>query len=473
MDKNINQINKEIRSGRMLEENIPKIFNQLSDHYTTYAGVRLAMHYFAFYEAYCDDENTRSKDALELTIRLNNIIKDNILESKSGVNREEALSAVDTLRKEIMKRMDALTAYTDIFQTYEYVLNRLEYRFKEEVTSFNEEEFAKEILRYIFNSEDNLIINEKIKEIIGQLPIRITKQKYFELLKGSIQAYLGADLSSLDSYLYMLKTSAMLYHEEGMEKLYPGLWEKKELLAQLDYKDFTKESYDKALSSLQAATITLEIETTVYFSLQEIINEVYALLLCSPYAGMVPSEADNAKETARNILQEINHYFILNEKKELSMDQMEKFTDIEGVQEELSYEISTMEDALYEVNTTHRPLAQSLMLESLLHVLLRTKDLLSSSLFIDLESEKAESVVVDEERAEKEVKLLEEELSDLFHKHDKVISRAVMANTLNKMPVFFIDHKEVMDYVLYSLERCSDIYEKAACFEIINEIMTD
>ena len=61
----------------------------------------------------------------------------------------------------------------------------------------------------------------------------------------------------------------------------------------------------------------------------------------------------------------------------------------------------------------------------------------------------------------------------MFSIQDRVISRAIMANTMNKMPVFFKDHKEVMDYVCYSMERCSDIHEKAACVEIISALMSE
>jgi hypothetical protein len=116
---------------------------------------------------------------------------------------------------------------------------------------------------------------------------------------------------------------------------------------------------------------------------------------------------------------------------------------------------------------------ESLMSGKLMQVLLRTQKLLSNSLFVDLSDTGAEEETVDEERVEKEAKALEEELTVLFTSSDRMISRAVMANTINKMPVFFADHKEVMDYVLYSLQRCSDNYEKAACFEIINEIMAE
>lgn len=471
MNKNIKQISNEIRGGKLLDENLPKLFNLLADRYNTFAGVKLAMHYFSFYESYADNEDTWNKDSLEIIDRVNHILHDNILISNSGMDREAAIREVDAVRKGIMQRMNALTAYTDIFQIYEYVLNRVEYRFYEEVTPFDDEEFAREILRFIFDTEDNMIINEKIKDIIGQLPIRLTKQKYYELLKGSIQAYLGADVSSLESYLYMLKTSAMLYQEDGMESLYPALWEKKTILSQMNYKDMTKEAYEKALSIIQAATLTLEIESTIYYSLQEIINEVYAMLLCSPYAGMV-SDNDVVEDATSSVISQINEYFINHEKIDLPEELMEKFNHMEGIQEELSFDIATLEDALYEVNINHKSLAESLMLNQVLNILLRSKDLLSNSLFIDLDMVAMNEEVVDEEKVEQEVKALEEALMALFNTHDRMIGRAVMANTINKMPVFFINHKEVMDYVLYSLERCSDIYEKAACFEIINDIMT-
>jgi len=131
-----------------------------------------------------------------------------------------------------------------------------------------------------------------------------------------------------------------------------------------------------------------------------------------------------------------------------------------------------MEDALFEVDYNHKALAQSLMLDQILQVLKHSGKLLSNSLFIDLEGEK-EEVTVEEEMVEKEAKLLEDELSILFAEHDRVISRAVIANTINKMPVFFKNHTEVMEYIHYSLERCSDSYEKAACVEIINAIMSE
>lgn len=472
MDKAIKSISRDIRRGIGLDENIPQLFNHLANNYHNNGAVRLAMHYFAFYEAYCDDEGAWSSGAREDMSGLNRIIKEALLNKASGAKREKAIKEIDTIRQSITKRMDALTAYTDIFQSYEYVLNRLEYRFRDEMASVDEEEFAKEILRYIFDTEDSFIINEKIKEIVGQLPIRMTKQKYFELLGESLHAYLGAEQSSFQMYLYMLRTSAMLYHDEAMEALYPELKERKEVLDQIGYKDISKENYDKAEGLLRAVSLLLEIETNVYYSMIELVNEIYALLLCQPYAGMVASKYDEASDLAFRIIKRINTLFLKDQKIELPEEVINDFTGLEGVLEELTYETEVMEDALYEVKLNHKVLTTGLMLDTLLTVLLRAKNLLSNSLFMELGEEK-EQEVVDETLIEKEASALQEELKALFEAHDRMIGRAVIANTINKMPVFFNNHTEVMDYVRYSLLRCSDPFEKAACIEIITSLMSN
>jgi hypothetical protein len=173
------------------------------------------------------------------------------------------------------------------------------------------------------------------------------------------------------------------------------------------------------------------------------------------------------------MIKEINETFLADTDQELSQELTGKLSELEGVQEDRMDVVSVMEDALYEVNRQHKALAESLMLDKVMQVLLRTQKLLSSSIFINLEDTSTEEKAVDELKIEEEAKMLEEELTVLFADADRLVVRAVIANTLNKMPVFFADHKEVMDYVLYSLKRCSDLYEKTACYEIINAIMSE
>ena len=471
MDKKIKNLRNDIMNGINLEESIPPFLNHLTSMYHTYAGVRLAMHYYAFYEAYCDDEKFYSENVKIMIAEINQFIQNKLLHSK-GNSMEEIILTVDSLRNNIMKRMQILANYTDIFQNYEYILNRTEYQFNDEIFAVDDEEFAREVLRYIFDSEDNLIINEKMKEMVGQLPIRITKQKYFDIINQSLTTYLGSNQASLNSYLYMIRTSAMLYYTEGMEENYPELWKNKTYLSELKYKDITKSEFDKASMVLNNVIEKLEIETSVYYSLQEIVNEVYAILLCSPYAGVAVSDMEEQQKVAFDIIEDINQLFIKMKKQIPPVEIINRFTEIEGVQEDLTYDLTSFEEVIFKIDSNHRNLIESFMVDKHFNSLRRSSDLLSNSLFIEFDKDNSDPIV-DEAMLTMEKERLMTDLTELFASHDRVIGRAVMANTLNKIPVFFRDHKEVMDYVRYALERCTDLKEKMACVNIITQIMSE
>ncbi len=475
MNNKIRQISMDLQKGKNPEENIPQLFNYMANHYQGMAKLRLAMHYYTFYESYYDDENSWSKEALQYTKQLNEMIHDHFTKEKSGVELEKAISKLDAMRKDIMNHMEVLTAYADMFQIYEYVLNRMEYRFKQEAEFVDEAEICNEISRYIFDTSDSFIVNERIKDIVGQLPVRITKQRYFDLVQDSFKPYLGGEISSLESYLYMLRSAAVLADRSKLESLYPELWEKKEQLAKVDYQNITHDVYEKAMNTFRSAVFVIEIESSVYFSLQEVVNDVYALLLCSPYSGMVAFEsekAEQAQNAAQSIVSFINKTFLSGDKVEIFDELLDQFSDLEGIQEELGVEIDMLESAFFEVAQNKQSLIESLMLEANYQVLKRSQSLLSNSLFVDFDLEENKGAV-DESRLAEEANKLTAELKELFDGQNRILTRAIMANTLNKLPVFFQDQKEVMDYVRYSLERCSDIYEKIACTEIIRDIMSE
>lgn len=97
----------------------------------------------------------------------------------------DAVDRIDALRNRIIAKMEILTAYTDIFQIYEYVLNRVEYRFSE--SEFGDEyyndRFEKDIYRYITGDKDNTVINMKLSQIVGQVPMRLSKNKFYDMLR--------------------------------------------------------------------------------------------------------------------------------------------------------------------------------------------------------------------------------------------------------------------------------------------------
>lgn len=470
MDKETKNLYQNILKNKQLEESLPGFLGSLADKYHTQAAVRLALHYYSFYESYCDEGEHWNEAIGKLLDQLNQVIGKNIVSSQSGLEHEEAIRTVDKLRSEIIRRMKLLTSYLDVCSIREYILNRIEYRFKETDSLEEDEEFAREILQFIFDSQDNVVINDRIKEVIGQLPIRMTKLKFFDLIRGSIREYIGASQDTLESYLYILRSSALLEVKKEPDPIYPGLQELKKTLFGQDYKNITAEEYEKADQELKEAAAFLEAEIDIYYILQEIVNEVYTLLLCEPYAGMSVSTHEQAGKAALEVVRELNSLFGNGLKQEPPADLLKHFEALEGIQEEMSYDLTVLEEALYQVDLSHRKLAESIMVDKLLNILLLSMDLLSNSLFIDF-YEIRSKLIISEVKAGEEAELLIGELTKLLGNCDRMVSRAIMANVLNKVPVFFGSHKEVMDYVLNSLEQCTDLAEKAACFEIIRDMM--
>ena len=132
------------------------------------------------------------------------------------------------LRDEITDKMDVLTAYTDRMICYEYVLNRMELKisFQERIVretgAFEEEEYMKMLEGYLFGSKDQKVALDKIRLIMGQIPVHMTKNKLFERIGEALTLYQDGDKSALDGFLYMVRTSAMLYEPKRGRKSVSG-----------------------------------------------------------------------------------------------------------------------------------------------------------------------------------------------------------------------------------------------------------
>ncbi len=478
MNKNMKSICREIQKGFNLDINLPQFFSRLVTLYEQYAELKFTMHYYTFYENYMETGKQRTKEEENLLSGMNRIIRDILLCNFSGGRMEAGVKELDAIRNRIISRMKILTAYTDIFQVFEYIFNRIEYRYEEDRKEINEDEFVSEVVRYIFDTRDNVIINEKIKEVIGQLPVRLTKSRYFDLIKDSISVYKGAERSSLDGYLYMLKTSAMLYEHEEMDTVYTDFYALRRNLEALDYKNMTREEYFAYSGQIKAAASRINSAVDFYYSMEECVNHLYVMLLLSPYAYMegyriegiegemkfllLPADEDYCKK----IIEKINGHFTSEEKSLLGKEVEELLTYTEGKQEIISQEFEILESYFYDIKSNHVKVVDSLMLRPLFCCLNMAQNLLGSSLFVELHQPPDEQKVDEAYLITVQEELIRK-LSEIFQNHSKYVSRAVMANTINKMPVFLQSAQEVADYIKSTLEQCHDKAEKIACINII------
>ena len=205
-----------------IEDAEKEYINVLADNYKEYASVMLTLNYYILYETGYEEKNYNTPELLEYISDINDIIEEYVVNDKIVDN--DIIDKVDDIRNKIISKLDLLLDYTAKLYIYEYILNRLEYNFDEHISNskfnVNDESFAKQVVNYIFSNNDNVVINGKIREVIGQLPVRMSKDKFFDLVSDALSIYKGGKLEALDTFIDKLRSAATLtkdkYDEETL-----------------------------------------------------------------------------------------------------------------------------------------------------------------------------------------------------------------------------------------------------------------
>lgn len=463
------KIIKEINQNKNLEANLPLYANGMAELFYKRSIVELSMEYVTLYEMLTDFDDKNGKLG-EIVNNINYLIDCSVISTCVDKKREEALDQIETLRKTNTEIVETLTSYADIFSRYEYISNRCEYNFKDTsfLNNFNDEDFTREIMQYIFSDEDNTAINGKISEIIGELPVRLTKNKFFELLDQGMNVYKQTDKQTIDDFVYMLRTSGILDIPENINKI-NNLYEIYEDIQKIDYSSLDSEGFKKQEDMLRIASSIIEESTNIHMMLQGIINKIYAIIILKPYA----ETEDKALEAGKKIIALVNASFNDNDFLTLPEEIEDLFIFMEGVPEEIQRRIQSDEYALDIVSNSHMDLAKSILCDKIYESLFLSQQLLSDSLFIELSldyEEEQEDFDINSYIFDVKDKMIKD-LMSFFEGHHKLMNKSVMAVILSRLPVFFNNITEVQEYVYNSISKCTNNAEKAAVIEIVKSIM--
>lgn len=467
--------------NRDVESLLPEYIGQSMAVHRDYARLKLMMEYYVFYEIIQEGINPYIDSAADIAQRLHQIIG----QVFCGTDR---LSAEDTqrlkedlagLRGEVTDRMQVMTAYVDRFVIYEYILNRVQYRFTDQEMMSSDADFAQDVVNFLFSTKDTMTVNQNIRLVLGQLPVRMARSRYFDLLRDSISVYQGSDAGSLEEYLYMFRMSAMLYETDDMKKFLTEFIPVLQEFDALDYEQIDRETYEIYAEKLRVNSSKLNDISDLYLLIQRLINALYSIVAAEPYCA-----GDNKNMAADVVIRGIHDLFLngdgdvwselgeerpeTDEEKLYSLGRY--FTQIEG-QQELAYESIMMADAiLQETMEAQREKIDALGLAAQFEVLWQLMQLCSGSDFVSLEREERDNRVTEQQAEEAAAKLITE-LKEAFSHQSRMVRRAVMANTLEKMPMFFTSAQEVVDYVCQSLAQCEDDAEKYASKLLIQGLM--
>ncbi|MDO4324461.1 MAG: hypothetical protein Q4E24_00285 [bacterium] len=420
-----------------------------------YSYTRLALNYYM----YCETFQNMGHKTEQMTV-LQQKLTALVGALLDGTLTEEAAAEV---RNQIHHQTELVTTYADCFQIYEHVLNRLEGRFLEKAPFTEADElFAKQIMKYITSTKDHMVLNGRIQEIVAQLPVRLTKAKFAGFVQDGLSAYIGSDKSSLESVFYMLRTTSMMDMPKAMKSEYEGLYEMLEKFQKADFKKMEKEEYQALSGILSSAVEYIQAVISDYQLMQDIVNDLYLLALTQKEGFMEAEE----QQVVLHILS------VLHEKMEEARE-AEDALDMAPILDSLFDSMTQLEgkqEALYERYLKNEGQWTEGLEENLKETGRKVELLLSDSPFVDLDGQENDETA-DRDYVTEQSALFIKELLEHLSALPKPVSRAVMANILSHLPVFFNSLNEIETYVRGSLESCTDMYEKGTCMEIIRSIM--
>jgi hypothetical protein len=452
----------ELSAGRDKEKNIESYGKMYAAGRSSYCITGAALNGY-----------TRWEENLSPDSKMDSVVLRCIKEYAKLFNGEEKdpefdpAEALNTLRNGIIRQMEVLTGYTDFFAIHEFILNRKETQneimLSGEAPAVDVDLLIGKLEKYIFSEKDKAWVNSQIQLVLEQLPVRMTKQRFYDILSESLNLYKGGELSVAKGFADAVRGIAGLTGEalkeddcpeEGIRAVFARLEEAKSRFRTVEYKTISADEV-KALTDL-VHEVAAEIESlsTDLMQLTEIINDLLALFLCFPI--MDRAYLDDRFEAALSIL------FAPDENE----DQLYL---LEGAQEEVN-------EGLYYLGLSFDQVSKE-MNPDVVRNLEKAAYLTSGSTFVDPEAMLAlsenEQEMADESSLETVKNELITDFDGLFSGMEKELRRAVMARCFGYLPVFFNTKDEVTEYFRYTLEQCHDAGELATVSELLQMIMED
>ena len=465
MNKEIKKLITDISADIKREEALIKYQKHLAALFSEYATIKMSMNLFTLYEMSEEIDLSRREEIEEYIDIINTAIRGIYIDNDT----EGCIDDVSEIRDKITERMKILTAYTDALEIYEYILNRKEPEILGTIDeSIDTDQLANNMYEYVFSDKDKMLINTRIQDFIAQLPVRMAKNRFFDIISNSLFIYKGGEKKSAQDFVQTIRDGALLSMPDNLQDYYPEVYEIYSELKSTDYSGLSKEQYDNLKPMLDKAAGLIQAYVTDYLMLTEIINDVLIVLYTYKYADK-NVYTDQYKAAARILVELVSADDIYAASE--SFDKL--FVELEGAQERAYEELAFADSYLEDLSSTYSEMFENESIRDRFNDLQKADMLTSSSLFMDINNN--EFTIINEEADEGFILGLKDELTEDFKKAftdmGKLEKRSVMAKVLSLMPVFFNSQQEILDYFSYALSSCSDKSELTACRDIINDMM--
>lgn len=452
---------QDICKGKDLASNLKWYRDTAVSAYSEYASLELTFSAYTMLQEVVEEKP-------ELAAREDGAVR-TLLDALRAMSAEKVdyaglMSAMQKLRDDITGRMDFFTACTDRLIIYEYVMNRMELSFETEkkldewLAEKHEDNFLQQLLLWMYAGKDQNVLREKQHFVIGQIPVQMTKAKFFEKISEALTLYKGSEKASLDDFIYMIRTSAMLYEPSDHTEEYAETVRVLQEFDKTDFSDISRERYEELADLLEKEAHDIHEITDFYYTMQKVVNAIYALCVLMPYA----------EEKSKLILACESIWRCLSGKEYMDEMLVPLEGRIEGYVEKTSY----LEAALIEMKSSYQEEIDRYNMKEFFEDLTVAVNLLSDSLFIDLEKVRRTEIADDGYVRQRTEELLDE-LSARMAQMSRPVKRAVMGAVLEKLPTLFQTSQEMEEYIRVNLLGCRNKSEKLIVMSILADMMSE
>lgn len=371
----------------------------------------------------------------------------------------------ETFRSRFISKTEELLDIAGSLAVYGSVLKRMSRRFMpEEASSESDENIVNQIMRYIISESEPAQRNERIRTVLSELPLRMTRAKFFSLVCQALSVYEGTDKYSLEQMIKHLKREALLPGSSQIRAHYPGLSQILEKLEQTDYIHMDAETFLPLWTETESIGNYLINQITDSQDQMNVINDF--CVLCFTHRDLLMDSGE--KEMIHQL---ITMLWKNMEEGNYSVNQRKLYQllhSLEGRQE-MYYE----QLARYDLPDNDGFDGEEELSEEK-ERLRKVSLLLSSSDFMSLEREKkpeGTDILLSRKAVEELCQPFLDALEADWKGKPKCVIRVIMAKLLGELPMFFTTSDDLREFITGCFDSCTDIAEKEECIQAIKEEM--
>lgn len=468
----IGQLTHQLGHSETIETTVTDIAASAEQHYLSYFMNNLTFEMTTFYELLAEDSQKVLLEDNEVMKKIIQNITKVWADSNKWLNTttrssSAKISKLYNYRDTLADQVAALAAYDDKLKMYQYILERRKSHESDHGYT-SDDQLAGELVNFIFEYEDSITVNDRVKVVLGELPVRMSKIKFHEWVEKALIGMKGVSINDLSNYTEYLKETFYPEGVAGYGIVTPEFYKELQGLDQLLTDIVATEMIDQMEVTISNLQLMLNDSVSLYTFTASVINNMIGLL-----SVLNETSISNRKEASERFVYIMDRlYRRRNEEKIIDDEMMEVFDVMTLEFSDMMVSNGKYDSLIDQVKKGYIDVIMGLGLGERYDRLASLYILQSSSYFAPVKVAVLDLELVHERQLIEIKNTLLDYLDEASKGNTRIEKRARIANLLSVLNVIHSSAQEIHVYILSALVACRDEREKQGCKSVLEEIMS-